>query len=153
MIATGKRAPAIPLDSTVGKKLSLRNYRGKNVLLAFFCFCFSPVCTLEFQDFARNYGKFRRLGVDIVGASIDSTWAQRAWSRLLKLPFHLVSDSDKKLARKFGVLNKHGFADRSYFLIDKKGIVRYAFVEKTPLQRHTSAQLLKEIKRVLKHGR
>ncbi len=153
MIRAGQRAPSVSLDSTLGKKLGVNDYKGKNVLVAFFCFCFSPVCTLEFQDFAYNYGKFRKAGVNIVGVSIDSTWAQRAWSRLLKLPFPLLSDGDKKLARKFGVLNNKGFADRSYFLVDKKGIVRYAFVEKTPLQRRTSVQLLRAIRRVMKDGR
>ena len=153
MIKTGRKAPIINLDSTIGRKLSVKNYKGKNVLVAFFCFCFSPVCTLEFQDLAHNYKKFKKLDVNILGASVDSTWVQRAWGRLLKLPFPLVSDGEKKLAKKFGVLNKKGFFDRAYFLVDKKGVIRYAFLEKTPLQRRTSKYLLNEINKVIKHGR
>ena len=152
MIRIGQKAPDVALDSTLGKKLGLKHYRGKNVLVAFFCFCFSPVCTLEFLDLSRNYHKFKRMNIEILGVSTDSTWAQRAWSRLLKLPFPLLSDGDKKLSRKFGVLNKHGFANRSYFFIVKNGIVKYAFVEGTPLQRRTSVQLLREIKKVVKDG-
>lgn len=149
MVKAGQKAPEFTLEATNGKKLSLHSYRGKNVMVAFYCFCFSPVCTMEFQDFSKHFAKFKRSRIEIVGLSIDSTWVQRAWARLLKLPFPLVSDFQKTVAKKFGVLNRHGFANRSYFLVDKKGIVRYAFIEKSPLNLKKSEELLKEFRRVL----
>ncbi len=145
----GKKVPSVKLDSTLGKKIGLNQYKGKNVLVVFFCFCFSPICTLEFQDFAKHYKKFKKAGVELVGVSTDSTWAQRAWARLLKLPFPLLSDTGKLMSKKFGVLHKFGFANRAYVLVDRKGVIRHYFIEDSPLQWRNSLQLLKEIQKVM----
>lgn len=127
-LRVGDTAPDFELEDQNGKKIRLSSYRGKkNVLLAFFPFAFSPVCTNELGELKENEESIAKLDTQILAASIDSTWTQKAFAKELGVKFPLLSDFKKSAIPLFGSLYEDkGFAKRSVFVIDKKGKVAYA---------------------------
>jgi len=134
-VEVGKPAPPIELEATqVGKvlpgkegsgSLSLKDLHGKNVVLYFFPKAMTPGCTAQscgFRDLTREFAK---LDTVVVGISTDRLDAQEQFTQKEKLNFPLLADPDKKIAREYGVLAPaRGVAQRTTFVIDKKGIVR-----------------------------
>ncbi|HIK00576.1 TPA: redoxin domain-containing protein, partial [archaeon] len=129
-----------------GNSVKLSNFKGKKVLLAFFPFAFSPVCTDEMSCFQMDMEQFKGKGVQILGISIDSHWANKAFAEKLGVSFPLLSDFNKKTTTDYGVLREDGFANRAYFLIDEKGTIRYKHVMPTPGQKLDNAELLREVR-------
>ncbi len=124
----GDTAPDFELEDQNGKKVRLSKYRGKkNVLLAFFPFAFSPVCTNELGELKEKEESIAKLDAQILAASVDSTWTQKAFAKELGVKFPLLSDFGKNAMPLFSTLYEDkGFAKRSVFVIDKKGKVAYA---------------------------
>jgi len=147
MIGFGKAVPRFELPLTNGKRLSNKSIKGKKVLFVFFCYCFSPVCTRELLDFKRRIGVFRRGGIQIVGVSTDSVWAQRAWAKILRIPFPLGSDHDAQVSKRFGIYNEAGYANRGFVFVDAKGVVRFSHMEASALERTASVEVFKKITR------
>jgi peroxiredoxin len=107
-------------------QIKLSDYKGKqNVVLAFFPAAFSPGCTSELQKYHASHGQFTAANTQIIGISVDSTWANKAFREQLGAEFPIVSDWKKDVARQYGILDeKSGFARRSTFVIDTAGIVQ-----------------------------
>jgi len=126
-LKVGDIAPDFELEDQHGKKVRLSHYRGKkNVLLAFFPFAFSPVCTNELGELKEKEETILKLDTQILAASVDSTWSQKAFSKELGLKFPVLSDFGKKTAALFGALYEgKGFAKRTVFVVDKKGKIVY----------------------------
>lgn len=127
-LKVGDTAPDFELEDQHGKKVKLSQYRGKkNVLLAFFPFAFSPVCTNELGELKEKEEPIMKLDTQILTASVDSTWTQKAFAKDLGVKFPILSDFQKKAAPPYGALyEEKGFAKRSLFVIDKQGKVAYA---------------------------
>jgi peroxiredoxin len=109
----------------------LADLRGKPVLLVFFPFAFSGICTSELCELRDNIEEFEHAGVTVLGISCDATHALRAWSEQQGFTFGLLSDfwPHGETARAFGVLDEnHGLALRGSFLIDADGLVRWSVV-------------------------
>jgi peroxiredoxin len=123
----GDVAPDFELEDQNGKKVRLGQYKGKkNVLLAFFPFAFSPVCTNELGELKEKEDVVLKLDTQILTASVDSTWTQKAFAKELKVKFPLMSDFGRKAVTLYGsYYEDKGFARRSIFVIDKQGRIAY----------------------------
>jgi peroxiredoxin len=126
-IEVGDIAPDFELEDQNGKKVKLSQYRGKkNVLLAFFPFAFSPVCTNELGDLKEKEKTILKLDTQILASSVDSTWSEKAFAKELGVRFPILGDFRKHVATLYGALYEDkGFARRTIFVIDKQGRVAY----------------------------
>jgi peroxiredoxin (alkyl hydroperoxide reductase subunit C) len=93
---------------------------------------FTPVCTTEFVGFAKAYEEFKKLGVELVGMSVDSIYSHIAWLRDIEdrygiqIPFPLIADPDKKLARMLDIIDENsGVTIRAVFLVNPEGVIRF----------------------------
>jgi peroxiredoxin len=125
----GDLAPDFSLPATTQDSITLSQYRGhKNVVLAFYPFDWSPVCSLQLPGLQENLAEFKKLDTEVLGISIDSRHSHKAFAEHLGLEFPLLSDFDKRVCQAYGVLREGGFAERALFVIDTQGIIRYAHV-------------------------
>lgn len=126
-IVVGDIAPDFELEDQNGKKVKLSQYRGKkNVLLAFFPFAFSPVCTNELGELKEKEETILKLDTQILASSVDSTWSEKAFAKELGVKFPILGDFRKQVVPLYGALYEDkGFAKRTVFVIDKQGRVAY----------------------------
>jgi peroxiredoxin (alkyl hydroperoxide reductase subunit C) len=142
------KADAVLPDGSFSQ-LSLADYKGKKyVLLFFYPFDFTFVCPTEIIAFSDRAADFEKLGVQILGASIDSKFVHLAWRNtprtqggLGEIKYPLLADVNKEIARSYGVLLPGGMALRGLFLIDKNGLVRHQLVNDLPLGRSVEEAL------------
>ncbi len=147
MVNVSDKAPDFTLKNENEEDVSLSQYRGKNVLLCFFPFAFSPVCTVEMSCFKDDFDEFRNLDVQILAISVDSHYSLAAFKKSLSAnDVTFLSDFSKEVSRKYGVLRPEGKSERAYFLIDKDGVVRWKHVMPSPGTRLENEDLLKAIK-------
>src|SRR3989338_4662631 len=102
MVKVGDLAPDFELKDGNQSVVKLSGFRGKKVLLAFFPFAFSPVCTNQLGCFQTDLTKFQESGAQILGISVDSHWSNKAFGDSLKLTFPLLADFDKKTCAAYG---------------------------------------------------
>jgi len=125
----GDVAPDFELSASGNRTVKLSEFRGrKNVLLAFYPFAFSPVCSLQLPGLQQNLGEFEKLNTEVLGISVDSKHSSTAFAEHLHLDFPLLSDFNKEVTTAYGVLRVGGFAERALFVIDKDGQIAYAHV-------------------------
>jgi peroxiredoxin len=125
----GDVAPDFELSASGNRTVKLSDFRGKkNVLLAFYPFAFSPVCSLQLPGLQQSLREFQRLNTEVLGISVDSKHSSAAFAEHLHLDFPLVSDFNKEITQAYGVLREGGFAERALFVIDKTGQIVYAHV-------------------------
>ena len=138
-IAVGTKAPDFTLKSKDANGLRdvtlSANFGKKNTLLIFFPLAFTGVCTQELCDITQGLNSYADAGVDVIGISVDSPFAQEAWAQKEKISVTLVSDLDKKTVEAYGTafpgLAGIGTASaRAAFIVDKNGVIQYA--EQTP---------------------
>ncbi len=147
----GDHAPDVALASTAGGTVALSAFEGKsNVLIAFFPMAFTSVCTSEVCAFSEDFDAFTGHGVDVLPISVDSVPTLKEFKHKYSLKVEMLSDFKREASRAFGVLREDAFfANRAYFLLDKRGIVRWAHVEETPGQRRENAEILAAISTAL----
>lgn len=141
------KATAVMPDGSF-KEISLQDYRGKYVLLFFWPLDFTFVCPTEIIAFSDRAEEFERLGVQILGCSVDSPYTHLAWRNtprskggIGEVKYPLISDLDKKITTAYDVLDSTGVALRGLFLIDKQGIVRHEVVNDSSLGRSVDEAL------------
>jgi peroxiredoxin len=128
-LQVGDVAPDFELPASGNHTIKLSDFRGKKkVLLAFYPFAFSPVCSLQLPGLQRQLSQFQSLNTEVLGISVDSKHSSAAFAEHLHLDFPLVSDFNKEITRAYGVLREGGFAERALFVIDKTGKIAYAHV-------------------------
>ena len=123
----GDIAPDFELEDQNGKKIRLSQFKGKkNVIIAFFPFAFSPVCTNELGELKEKEEVILKLDTQILAASVDSTWTQKAFAKELNVKFPLLSDFGRKAIPLYGAYYEDkGFAKRTIFVVDKQGRIDY----------------------------
>lgn len=121
MRSVGETAPDFSAPTSRGDLLRFDSYRGRPVVLYFYPKSGTAGCTLEANEFARQYPAFERAGVAIVGVSVDSVESQRRFSEACRLPFPLVADPDREIARRYGTLGLFGVSKRVTFWIGPDG--------------------------------
>src|SRR3954451_18662433 len=143
----GTPAPDFALRDQHRRTVRLSDFAGeRNVVLVFYPFAFSGVCTGEFCELRDNIDVFEDANVQLVGVSCDSVHAQRAWAEQEKYEFPLLSDfwPHGEVARAYGVFDERsGFAMRGTFLVDTTGVLRWRVVngpgEARPLSSYREA--------------
>ncbi len=143
----GSAAPDFTLDSTSGAPVTLSSFQGKqHVLLAFFPLAFTSTCTAEMCAFTDDYAAFAEQGVAVLPISVDAVPSLKEYRAKYNMSVDLASDFKRDVCRLYGTLHlERFFSNRAYFLIDKQGVVRWAFVEATPGTRRENAEILAEI--------
>lgn len=129
--AVGAPAPDLTLPDTHGSPVSLAQLRGTPVVLVFFPFAFSGICTGELCELRDNLGAFDDAGVRLLAVSCDPMFTLRAWSEQEGYGFDLLSDfwPHGAAARAYGVFDEAtGHALRGSFLVDAAGVVRWGVV-------------------------
>jgi alkyl hydroperoxide reductase subunit AhpC len=143
------------------KNISLSDYRGKYVILFFYPLDFTFVCPTEIIAFSDRIADFQKLGVQVLGASIDSHFSHLAWRNTPRnaggigaIQYPLVADLDKKISQAYDVLLPGGIALRGLFLIDKGGVVRHQVVNDLPLGRSVDEvlRMVKALQYFEQHG-
>jgi peroxiredoxin (alkyl hydroperoxide reductase subunit C) len=128
----GQLAPDFTLRDQQGKNVSLADYRGvKNVVVVFYPFAFSGICTGELCEIRDNLGDFESDDVQVLAISCDHMFSQRAWSDAEGYFFPVLSDywPHGATAQAYGVFDQTGgFSTRGTFLIDADGIVAWTLV-------------------------
>ena len=131
-ISVGQTAPDFSLKDQNGADASLSDFAGqKNVVLVFYPFAFSGICTGELCEIRDNLGAFVSDDVQVLAISCDHMFSQRAWADKEAYFFPLLSDfwPHGEVARAYGVFNERaGAALRGTFLIDRDGVVAWSLV-------------------------
>jgi len=130
-LAPGTRAPDFTLGSTPAQTVSLTDYRGRPVILAFYPADWSPVCGDQMALYNEVLPEFERYGAQLFGISVDGVWCHAAFAKDRKLRFPLLTDFEPKgeVARRYGVYRTgDGFTERALFVIDGDGIIRWSDV-------------------------
>src|SRR5512138_182455 len=149
----GMKAPPFVLPTGDGRKLALKELKGKKVVLYFYPKDNTSGCTQEACDFRDSHAELAEAGAVVVGVSIDSPSSHASFAGKYQLPFPLVSDEEKKLVKSYGVWKKKSMYGRTYmgiarttFLIDEKGMITHIF-PKVSVNGH-----VKEILSALREG-
>jgi mycoredoxin-dependent peroxiredoxin len=148
-LKAGDNAPDFTLPSTVGDKVTLSDYKGKkNVLLMFYPLDFSPVCSVENKQCADLLPSKGSADVQVLGISVDSLWAHKAFAAQNGIEYPLLADFHPKgdVAKKYGVyLEEKGLAARTAFIIGKDGKVKDVVASDIPVARDI-AKLIEKTK-------
>ena len=133
-VQVGSKAPDFTLVNQDRENVTLSEALGKgSVVLAFFPGAFSGTCTKELCNFRDTMSNFSNVNAQVLGVSTDTFFALKAWHDQQKFGFPLLSDYNKEVINKYGVVNPDmiglkNIAKRAVFVIDKNGIVRYTEV-------------------------
>ena len=133
-IQVGQQAPDFTLYDSDKQKVSLSDYKGKNVLLLFYPQAFTGTCTKELCSTRDNIALYNQANAQVFGISVDSIFTLAKFKEEQHLNFPLLSDFNKTTSAAYGslydtfVFDMHGVSKRSAFVLDKEGVVRYAEV-------------------------
>lgn len=138
-IKVGDKAPDFTLNGTDLKPKKLSNFLTQTVVLAFFPGAFTSVCTREMCTFRDSLARLNNLKAQVVGASVNDPWANKAFAEKNLLTFPLLCDYNREVIRLYGIelkdfggLKGYTAAKRSVFVIDKNNIVRYVWISENP---------------------
>ena len=129
-VDVGMQAPDFTLINDDRQPVTLSQLRGQPVVLAFFPAAFSSVCQKELCTFRDSMARLNAAHAQVLGISVDTFFALKAFRDQQQLTFPLLSDFNKEAIRSYGVFNENmiglkGIAKRAVFVIDKNGVVRY----------------------------
>jgi peroxiredoxin len=127
----GTPAPAFSLSTTPDRKVSLEDFRGRPVVLAFYPADWSPVCGDQMALYSELRPEFDKFRAEVLGISVDGPWCHVAFAKDRHLKVTLVSDFEPKgeVARRYGVYNERdGTTQRALFVLDGEGIIRWSYV-------------------------
>ena len=152
MLQVGQKAAEFKADAALGndefKSVSLADYKGKWLVLFFYPLDFTFVCPTEINAFSDDIEKFKKLGAEVLGVSVDSKFSHNAWMKVPRkeggiqgLKFPLLADLGKKIAEDYGVLLPAGIALRGLFVIDPEGTLQYQVVNFLNFGRSTDETL------------
>jgi thioredoxin-dependent peroxiredoxin len=149
----GQPAPDFTLPSQDGTDVSLKDFRGKWVVLYFYPKDMTPGCTIEAHNFQQDLSKYDQDNAVILGVSVDSTSSHKEFCAKQGLTFKLLADTDKKVVEQYGSLRSMGvmkIANRNTFLIDPEGKIVKVWTGVSP-QGH-SAEVLAALADLQKKG-
>lgn len=130
----GQSAPDFSLFDTEKNKVSLKDYKGKNVLLLFFPQAFTSVCTKELCAVRDDIARYSNADAAVFGISVDSVFTLKKFKEEQAYNFTLLSDFNKEVSALYDtlytdwILDMKGVSKRSAFIIDKNGIIQFAQV-------------------------
>lgn len=130
-LSEGTEAPAFTLPSTPDQSVSLSDFRGQTVILAFYPSDWSPVCGDQMALYNEILPEFRKHNAVLLGISVDGAWCHSAFTENRHLHFPLLADFEPKgvVARAYNVYREEeGTSERALFIIDELGIIRWSYV-------------------------
>ncbi|HBO8257668.1 TPA: peroxiredoxin [Pseudomonas aeruginosa] len=165
-VLVNKQAPdftaaAVLGDGSIVDAFQLSSLRGKYVVLFFWPLDFTFVCPSEIIAHNNRMDKFRELGVEVVGVSIDSQFTHHAWRStpvekggIGAVEFTMVADVKHEITRAYGIEHEDGVALRASFLIDRVGVVQHQVVNNLPLGREVDemVRLVEALQFTEEHG-
>ncbi len=137
MIQPGAPAPDFSLPDHTGTRVSLEQFGGRRLVVVIYPLDFSPVCTDQLSIYQEVLPGIEDLGASIVGLSVDSSWAHRAFRQALGITIPLLSDFEPKgeVIRRYGAyLDGPGHGNRSLVLVDEEGVVRWVHESPNPAE-------------------
>jgi len=139
MIKEGVSVPEFELKDSNGKIVKTSDLKGKKHVIYFYPKDFTPGCTTEADEFSKDYKKFQKANIEILGVSKDDVDSHKKFCEKMNIPYILLADTDTKLAKKFGVWGKKKFMGREYmgvvrstFLVNEKGKIFKIFEKVKP---------------------
>jgi peroxiredoxin len=130
-LMVGMPAPDFTLPDAEGRMVSLKDFRGKRVLLVFYPLDWSPGCSQQLDLYQSEISEFEKRGIQIIGISVDSIYSHGAWASVRGISFPLLADFNPKgaVAKKYQVLrDEDGFTERALYLIDENGKIAYSHI-------------------------
>ena len=127
-LRVGQLAPDFTLASHLDQQITLRDLRGKNVVLVFFPLAWTPIWTSQIPSYEADYAKFAGLNAQVLSISVDHIPCLKAWAESLGgINYPLLSDfwPHGAVSERYGVFRSDGRSERAIFVIDKYGIIRY----------------------------
>jgi len=154
-LAVGKKAPDFTLVDTDRKSRSLAEFKGKKLILAFYPAAFTGVCTKEMCTLRDSLGELGNLGAAVVGVSVDTPFANKAFADQHKIPFPLLSDYARQAIAAYGVqfpnlagLTGYTAAKRSVFVLDREGVIHYMWVSDDPTKEPNYEEIRQAVKQL-----
>lgn len=139
MLNQGQEAPGLRLPDTELRMRSLADFSGKKTVLAFYPGAFTSVCTKELCTFRDILARLESLDAQVVGISVDSPFANKAFAKANRLSFPLLSDYTREVSRAYGGVHEdflglpgYTVSKRAVFVLDPQGVVRYCWVSDDP---------------------
>jgi peroxiredoxin Q/BCP len=139
MITEGEQEPKFELNDANGKQVKSAEFKGKKHVIYFYPRDFTPGCTIEADEFSKEYKKFQKHGIEIIGISTDDVESHKKFVDKMSIPYVLLSDPDSEVCKKFGVWGKKQFMGKEYmgvqrstFLVDEKGKIFKVFPSVKP---------------------
>jgi len=139
MLGTGTIAPDFNLLKNMSDRVSLASLKGKKVVLAFFPAAFTSVCEKELCAFRDGLAELNGLGATVLGISVDAPFSNVAFAEKNKVTFPILSDYAREATRAYDValddfagMAGYTAAKRAVFVVDKDGVIRYAWVGPNP---------------------
>ncbi len=147
----GDKAPDFSAETQTGERISLKDLKGKPVILYFYPKDDTPGCTKEACAFRDSYSVFKKTGAVVLGVSTDSVKSHGKFAEKFSLPFPLLSDEKKEIVHAYGVWGEKSFMGRKYmgtnrvtFLIDPEGRIAKIWPKVKP-EEH-AAEVLEALK-------
>jgi peroxiredoxin Q/BCP len=147
-LTEGNKAPLFTLPDEAGNRISLKDFKGKKVVLYFYPEDDTPTCTTQACNLRDNYSELTDNGIVLLGISPDDSTKHKKFINKFQLPFSLLADPAKKVIDKYGVWGEKSLYGRNYmglhrttFLIDEKGVIKKIF--RKPRSANHTAEILK----------
>jgi peroxiredoxin len=138
-IEVGNKAPEFILFDADKRNRSLSEFRGKNIVLAFYPGAFTGVCTKEMCALRDSMAKFNELNAQVIGISVDAPFANKAFALQNNLQFPLLSDYSRKVSKQYGGVHEdfagmkgYSVSKRAVYIIDANSSVKYVWVSENP---------------------
>ena len=125
-VGIGDVAPEFTLPATGGEEIALSSFAGRPVVVVFYPGDDSPVCTKQLNSYNDGLNEFENLEAQVLAISSQGLVSHEAFAQKYGLKFPLLADSQKEVAKAYGVLGPLGFPRRSVFIVDRQGVIRYA---------------------------
>ena len=149
-VKVGEKAPDFTLVDTSLTPRFLKEFLGKTTVLVFYPAAFTGVCTKEMCAFRDNLSQLSSIGAQVVGISADTPFSNKAFAEQNSLAFPILSDYNREAIKAFGIafpdlagLKGLTVAKRSVFVLDKQGVVKYAWVSEDPKKEPDYAEVTK----------
>jgi len=151
MLAEGDKVPKFEVNDSNGNKVKSTDFKGKKHLIYFYPKDFTPGCTTEADEFSKDYKKFQKEGIEIIGVSPDDVDSHEKFCKKMGIKYPLLADVEKEVSKSFGVWGKKKFMGREYmgvmrstFLVDEKGKIFKIYPKVKPAGH--SKQVLEDFK-------
>ena len=154
MVEIGKNIPELTLFDLSFKQRSLKEFRGKKLVLAFFPGAFTSTCKKEMCTLRDDIAKLEKLDAQVVGISVNDPFSLKGFHEDNALNFPLLSDYTREAVKAFGVelkdfagLKGYNVAQRSVFIVDEEGILRWKWISDNPGIEPDYTEIQKQLKK------